>query len=271
MKTVNPEDAPIFIGGASRSGTTLLRVILDSHPRICCGPEFRITPVLMSLWEQFREREEVLEHYQMAGENLRNMYRDLILTLLERLRLQEAKPRLAEKTPDNCLFFQALHEVFPESPIIHVIRDGRDVVASLLAQKWEDINTGEKIAHCHEVEEAANLWVRHVKKGMSLRDHPQGRSRYFEVRYEQLIQEPESILRSLFRFIGENFDNRVLEFHTFDRNLANEPSSTQVNKPINFSSMGRWRRDLDDQQRKIVFEIAGDLLKELGYWDGVEV
>lgn len=242
-----------------------MRVMLDSHPRILCGPEFRITPALLALWDKFKECEGRLEHYQMAGARLQNMYRDLFLTLLERYRLQESKPRIAEKTPDNCLYFQSIHEIFPESPLIHVIRDGRDVVASLLAQKWEDINTGEKTEHCHQVQSAAELWVRHVRKGLSMRSHSSGSSRYFEVRYEQLISEPEAILKSLFSFLGESWDPQVLNYHGFERNLANEPSSEQVNRPLYSNAHGRWRRDLDSDQLKVTMEVAGDLLRELDY------
>ena len=69
---MSKNNSPIFIGGAGRSGTTLLRVILDSHPEICCGPEFRMTPTLALLWENYDSRAHMLAEYGINKEaNLR--------------------------------------------------------------------------------------------------------------------------------------------------------------------------------------------------------
>jgi hypothetical protein len=256
---------PIFIGGASRSGTTLLRVILDSHPQIVAGPEFKITPVLGWLFERCTERTGRLADVGVSREGLAQGFRDFFLELWEPMQSASGKPRLAEKTPDNAQAFGALHEIFPESPMIHVIRDGRDVIASLLSQKWLELGTDKIIEHTRDLEAATKLWVNRVNSGKQLGSHPTGKNRYFEIRYEDIVQTPEVSLKPLFDFLEEPWDPGVLSFHEIGRNLAGEPSADQVVKPLYRSSMGRWTKDLKAEDKPIIKDIAGDLLLQLGY------
>ena len=256
---------PVFIGGASRAGTTLLRVILDSHPQIVSGPEFKITPVLGWLLERCQERGAKLADAGTSKNSVLQGFRSFFLELWEPLHSASGKSRLAEKTPDNCQVFRALHEIFPESPIIHVIRDGRDVIASLLNQEWLEHGTEEIIKHTRDLNAAAHLWVNRVQSGRQLQSHPTGKDRYFEIRYEDIIQNPQESLKSLFDFLEEDWDPSVLDFHKVERNLAGEPSADQVVKPLYASAKGRWESDLKPEDKPLIKEIAGDLLVELGY------
>jgi hypothetical protein len=155
--------------------------------------------------------------------------------------------------------------MFPESPLIHVIRDGRDVVCSLLQMDWVDPATKKRFDYTTDVAAAARYWVDTVEAGRSTADHPTASDLYHEVRYEDLITEPEATLRELFEFIGEPFNPCVLEFHHRKRELAGESSAEQVSQPIHRGSVGRWQRDLDDDECALVEEITGGLLLELGY------
>src|SRR5262245_41788936 len=121
---------PIFIGGAARSGTTLIRVLLDSHPNIACGPEFKLTPLLLQQWREFKAYSRMIPDAQRAPEGVVDeLYQDLIFGMLYPYATRQDKDRIAEKSPNNVLAFADIHALFPESPLIHVIRDGRDVVA----------------------------------------------------------------------------------------------------------------------------------------------
>ena len=85
------------------------------------------------------------------------------------------------------------------------------------------------------------------------------------VQYEELITQPESVLKKLFTFIDEPWDPRVLAFHQQHHDLAGESSASQVVKPLTNTSVGRWKMDLTPEQQKQVKTIAGDTLQALGY------
>jgi hypothetical protein len=105
---VDNQDArpTIFFGGSGRSGTTLLRVILDSHPNIACGPEFKLIPSIANLWgHSVREFFPILEMYGLDKKDVNSAYRHFIEELMAKFKARSNKPRLAEKSPNNIFFF----------------------------------------------------------------------------------------------------------------------------------------------------------------------
>jgi len=146
-----------------------------------------------------------------------------------------------------------------------VIRDGRDVVCSLLQMEWVDPTTGQQLECTTDVAAAARYWVETVQVGRSTAEHPTAAQRYHEVRYEDLVADPEVTLGELFEVVDEPFDPCVLEFHRQPRDLAGESSAGQVARPIHGGAVGRWRRQLSKEEQGIVEEIAGELLRQLGY------
>jgi len=260
------DKSPIFIGGAGRSGTTLLRVILDTHPNIVCGPEFKIIPSILEHWANTSSRfGSVLQSYNLSQEKLRSSYSSFLLNLLGPLLEKSGKQRIAEKTPHNVFYFQHLNQIFPESPLVHLIRDGRDVVCSLLTMNWVDVATGKRVSYTESAAEAARYWVHVVLTGKKAGSMPSAQLKYIELRYEDIVQNPEPTLRGLFTALGEPWNPCVLEFHTKKRNLAGESSASQVSQKLYKSAVGRWKRDLTDEDKCVVKRISGDLLIELGY------
>ena len=89
------------------------------------------------------------------------------------------------------------------------------------------------------------------------------------VNYERLTSEPEAELREVINFLGLPWDDRVLAFHDEDLTIYKTPmghlSADQVNKPINTSSVGRWKRDLTAEEIAQFESIAGPTLARLGY------
>jgi 2-polyprenyl-3-methyl-5-hydroxy-6-metoxy-1,4-benzoquinol methylase/tetratricopeptide (TPR) repeat protein len=127
----------IFIGGAGRSGTTLLRTMLDAHPRLHCGPELKLVPVLSQLRAQWlATMGGALRDAGVTPERLDAGVRSFLEALLTGL--APAGTRLAEKTPHNVMHIDLLSRLFPRARFIHLVRDGRAVVASLLRQDWRD-------------------------------------------------------------------------------------------------------------------------------------
>jgi hypothetical protein len=258
--------SPVFVGVAGRSGTTLLRVILDSHPNIACGPELKVTPALCRLWYDFQTAySPPLREYLLTLHDINAVFAQVIGSLLEKYRQQSGKPRVAEKSPNNVFYFDHLHLMFPDSPLVHVIRDGRDVICSLLTMDWIDPKTRKPLGYTRDARKAAEYWVRAVRAGQAAARHPGLAARYMEIRYEQLVTDPKPTLEQLFDFIKEPWDPAVLQFHKQQRNLAGESSAEQVSQELYTSAVARWERDLKPVDKAAVKEVAGELLRELGY------
>lgn len=264
------DSAPIIVGGCPRSGTTLLRVILDTHPNICCGPESR----LFTHHLDEKHRRALARRFDLDLERIEAQIDEspslchFVDAFFSDYCTDRAKKRWAEKTPRNVLHVGFILKHFPKAKFIHVIRDGRDTAASMRrfsSQKFED---GEHVVkesrRRKSIRKYIRRWVQMTRKGLAHR----GDSRAIEVKYEDLVQDPEANLKKLFGFLGEEWDPGVLEHHKVQdasRDPTKFPRSALANQPIFKSSLGKWRKDFDKEDVRIVKKYAGDLLKELGY------
>jgi hypothetical protein len=262
--------APIFVGGAGRSGTTLLRVILDSHSSIACGPELKVIPSVAYLWAQFQTKyAPFLAEARMNAEDVDRIFRGFIGDLLEPLRRHERKARVAEKSPNNVFYFSHLHRIFPDATFLHMLRDGRDVVASLLTMDWKTPD-GHPVGYTREPRLAARYWADAVIAARSFAHQTQGRSRYREIRYEELVAAPEACLRPLFAYLEEPWEPGVLAYYERQRALGDESSAESVTRPMHRMSVGRWQTQLTLADRAAVKDEIGALLIELRYCDNLD-
>jgi hypothetical protein len=253
------EHDPIFVGGEGRSGTTLLRVMLDAHPAIACGPEshFLQDPRFKEFHHHFRGKWwKRAEGFGYALSDMDDLVRDFVRGWFETYMRRRGKRRWADKTPSTIRDLPYLWELFPTAKFVHMIRDGRDVCCSMLEQKWGP----------DDVDDAAKRWVAAIEAGAV---HRGDVNRYMEIRYEDLVQQPERELRRLCTWIGEDFDPAMLRHEQADHDLAprTESSAHQVEKPLYTSALGRWRRDLAPKDLKRFLKIAGPTLRSLGYPD----
>lgn len=199
-------ESPIFIGGHHRSGTTLMRVMLNRHPHIACGPEGQLLDRT-----SFRDFHRYLEenwipHLRGYGLDERDIDRGVAAFIDEffgRYAADRGKRRWAEKTPKNILHIEYLFRLFPEARFIHMIRDPRDVYCSVVAKahtttpRWLGVTA----------EDTARGWVRRVATGLNWR----GDQRYLEVRYEDLVSYPREVMAHVLLFLMEPWDERILE------------------------------------------------------------
>lgn len=264
-------DNPIFIGGVPRSGTTLLRVILDTHPRIFCGTELRVVQALTALWASADQRAQPLltNAYAVDGEQLRRIFVDLVLSFLKPAWQASGKARVAEKTPFNVLVFPELRRLFPGAALVHVIRDVRDVVASRL-ERDKAMANGSSIDTIALARERAEEWVSTMAIRSKMLMDRRLSCAYFEVRYEDLVCNPHGALEALFTFLGERFDPAVLDFHRIARDVdgSEEWSAESVRRPLFASSCGRWRQSLSIAELAAILQVAQPALEELGYSAG---
>jgi hypothetical protein len=176
--------------------------------------------------------------------------RDFVDRLMTAFLMERGKGRWAEKTPKNTIMTDFLLDLFPDAKIVNIIRDGRDVVASMVdRQIWpvqanhrvQSIRKGTKIT----VENASYYWNANLAFSMNLgQKYPNS---YYEIRYESLVLDPSNEIRALAGFIKEEPDDNMLKY------------------PINANSIGRWKELFSEDDKSVFKENAGQLLIDLGY------
>ena len=268
-----PPERPIFVVGSPRSGTTLLRDLLRAHPRLTFGWETAVVPELYELHgdpadERAARRlaRDLLASVGFArfATGLRpddlahhRTFAALVSDLYAARARREGKPRWGDKTPFYACSIPVLRTIFPDAQVVHLIRDGRDVVASLLRQPW---GPARALA-------AAELWRDTVTAGRSGgRTLPAGA--YVELRYEDLVAEPEHTLSGLCDALGERFDPVMLRPNRLMPEHGRVPAWRAAHAgDVSPKAVGEWRDALDADERAIVAGAAGGLLAELGYDD----
>ena len=260
--------APIVLGGCGRSGTTLFRMILDAHPAICCGPEssiFRRGPLDPDgLAGKFD-----LDPGRVRAAHAAAASRPAFIEAFAALCMERAgKRRFAEKTPRNIRRLDAIFRHFPAARFVHVLRDGRDVACSLRTHprhrvvngELVPLNTWKPIAGC------ARRWRDDIERSRPYWTDP----RFLTLRYEDLVREPRPVLERLMAFVGEPWDDRLLEHAGAGsaspfRDVTTFAQNPEALRPLNAGALSRWERDLEAKDRRIFKRIAGPLLIELGY------
>jgi hypothetical protein len=253
---------PIFVIGSPRSGTTLLRLILDSHAHISCGEE---THFLRDLEAIVGRNWSLVQTYGLDRgwwlSHIRALYADFQSEVLAR----SGKTRWAEKDPTYTLHLPFIEELFPDAVYVHLLRDGHDVVASF-KDRW---------GYASAARAARTEWARYVDSARDLGAHLPD-DRFLELRYEELVTNPESQGQRLFEFLGEPWDASVLDFdaaeHTatdrYEWFTAQRRESGGEQATIYQSRIGTGGSSLDPLLRSLLRRRNGALLRELGYLGG---
>jgi protein-tyrosine sulfotransferase len=261
-------EQPIFIGGAGRSGTTLMRVMLNAHPALCSGPEFKMLNQITALYNTMINPGylEIASAYEWKKEDMTDHYRKFILGFFEKFKASSGAHRLVEKTPHNVLIMKELGEIFPKAKFIHVIRDGRDVCSSLIKMNWIG-GDGKKLWYTNDIKGASMYWTKVVSAGLAIGQHPLVKNRVKIIRYEDLIENTESVLKDLFVFLEEPWHESVLRYHEVKRrNEPLESSTSQVEKAVYKDSKRNWLSVFTEQDATdFLASGAGKLLMQLGY------
>jgi hypothetical protein len=206
------DNTPIFIVGSPRSGTTLLRLALNSHPRIGIPTETEYFP---AVYERFSERrgrwEEAVEFFvaycerrflpplDFTGERAALLalkdpdYERLLSLPLASWAAAQGKARWGEKTPFHIFYAEPIMRLFPAAKLLVMVRDPRAAVASM--NRFGAIGSGTALN--------ARLWRDVYTDGIAAVEHfvPSGQA--LTVRYESLIEDPEGTLRGACSFLGE--------------------------------------------------------------------
>jgi hypothetical protein len=192
----------IFIGGSPRSGTTLVQNILDSHPDVLGGPEFLHLPDILELRRKLKisvdkEWISLICGHADVDARIATLIADLLLPFADR----HGARVLSEKTPENVLVFPDLVDLLPGVKLVHVVRDPRATVASLLDVADRARAMGEAPAPFAASLDAAITQVRRCLES-GFRAAERAPESVFTIVYEQLVAEHERIARELCSFIG---------------------------------------------------------------------
>jgi hypothetical protein len=274
-----PDCNPIFIVGAGRSGTTLLQLMINAHPHIAiCGeihyfdqvleiknhvPSLETLKDLDTFFSLLRTTHD-LQHFpeaelifrtvkqRLAQEHNRTYERFYRYVLEEYAKINGAK-RYGEKTPSNVRYLKQLIQIFPNAQIIHIVRDPRAVVASRLKMPWTADDVVINILK----------WKVDILYG---KEFPKDIASYLELRYEDLVSNPEHQLNRICEFVGEEYDSRMMEYYkTSKKHIKAEPWKEGTYRPVNTIAVEKWRRELSAAQLYIVQKIVGSLMEQFGY------
>jgi hypothetical protein len=266
---------PIFIGGCSRSGTTLLGAMLGAHSECLCVPESQFKIKAYRSFENDRDGGSMMRvldkikkdwRFQLGYEielksvpleKIGSSYSELIKWIVRKYGEKQGKlnPRIwVDHTPSNIRYAATLFELFPESKMIHMVRDGRAIAASVMRLDWGP-NTISKASH---------YWIERLAYGLAAESF-WGEKRVMRVKYEKLVKEPEATLKELCRWLDIDYQKEMANAGGF---VAPEYASGQfalVGKPPDAERINDWEKSLTPRQIEVFERSTRELLRYLGY------
>jgi len=272
---------PFFIVGSGRCGTTLMRAVLQTHPDVNIPPESHAFCGMVRDYRHYGRlpwsvvlrvilsRLEYQRHWDAFELDLGPIYRDVsswdgasrnlaavinAVYVAHRMKHKPTAVRWGDKTPIYASCLSALLGVFPDMRVIHLIRDGRDVAASLFRLGILDLPA------------ASDRWVTPVRAARAFGRRHAGQ--YMEVRYESFVSDPPSVVAEVVSFLDLAYDDRMLRHHETELRLGDvdrHPHMQGVRRAIHRDAVGAWRSELTSEQVADIERRVGGLLEELGY------
>lgn len=270
-----PVPQPIFIGGADRSGTTLLASLIGGDRETICLPKSRFIAEYLpdydpiESWEAQELLERIRNHLDFAAWREHGCTGDIgsiaanipYAEIIGELAIHYAEHvqkgpvrRFIDHSPENVLHFSALNQRFPNAKMIHVVRDGRATAASILPLDWgpNDIRT------------AAYHWVKYTGAGLAAQ-HILGRERCMTVWYEELVSKPIDVMRSVAAFADVPNTDALTNGRGYRVPTADRPHLQMIGRPPESSRVDRWKLLLTARDIQLFEHYTKDFLGSLGY------
>jgi hypothetical protein len=271
--------APVFVLGCPRSGTTVLyHMLLSAGGFAVYRAESQVFNLLVPRFRGMRsaaDRNELLELwlrsklFRVSGLDASDISAkiiaecrcggDFLRIVMQEIARKQGVGRWADCTPEHLLYMEEIKRQIPDAQFIHIIRDGRDVALSYVKQGWSyplpwDRREGLGVAGLY--------WEWIVRKGRE-RGKRLGAS-YQEVRFEELITNPQETLSRIGVFIDHDLDYDRIQHNGIGS--VGEPNSSFADESEGtFNPIARWRKKMSPQQIASFEELVGGFLRELGY------
>jgi hypothetical protein len=278
MSADAPSEDRLFIVGNDRSGTTMLRLVLDRGPEVAVPPESMFltdfadvfeaggpadaaaaAALMRAVWEHPKVRLWELPGPPPAvppGLAPADAYRFIVEAPFAAYAAKHGKPRWADKTPHYVHHVDHLLRVWPHARFVVLVRDGRDVALSLRRMPFGPNNAWA----------AAQWWARGIRAGArAAREHPEA---VLTVRYEDLARRPADEVPRVCAFLGLRYDPDMLALERADRTkiVADQAAwFPTLFDGITTGAVARWEREMSPHDQRIFAALAGAELAELGY------
>lgn len=279
-KNENHEFQKVFVVGCPRSGTTWVQLLLAEHDEVVTAPETHIFSFYLNRLRQHWEREHKRRGVSDQGKaglsrllsqvQFDDLCRSVALTVLNQISAKDpGAATVVEKSPQHATHVRWISSLFPDAHVVHVVRDPRDAVSSILSAS---VSWGKDWAPRHPIE-AARMWKSHVAQARQGRD---AATRYSEVRYEDLKRDPVGQVDRLYRRLGLEasrsecrmaVESCRLERLQQDGQKSDRPVPGE-HSPDGFFRKGQtggWRDDLSSSTVRLVEFICRDPMVGLGY------
>jgi hypothetical protein len=268
---------PFFILGSGRSGTSLLSRMLNQHPNLAVPPESHLYNTFhpwlgyygnlaaeqnranlvadivatgpLRDWSPRLQADEVLAHVH-GGD-----FGAVVDAVMCAWAAKKGKRRWGEKTPQHIRFWRHISADFKGSQVIHVIRDGRDVAISMMKARF-----GPK-----SIYSCARGWREYLEQVEDVKNN-QPTELFFEVSYENMLENTKQTLREVCDFLGEAYAPEMLDYY---RDTTPYPTDVHnqenLAKPVIVDNKQKWRTEMTKDEVRVFEAVAGDALANYGY------
>jgi hypothetical protein len=272
---------PVIIGGCPRSGTTLLRTMLHSHPELAIPRETRFVIEAWQRRKKFGDLSDLTNRHRLARwifkrkkSQARRLGLDpeeavarlvaapptlgsLLATCFLMYAENQDKPRWGDKRPMYAARMTAIWDLFPNAHFFHVVRDPRACIASLRKLGWYEGNIAAMV----------ELWERSLKAVDAWRGKLAA-DQLLDVRYEDLVQDPEATLERVAAFAGLAGDEAALEqmlrYHEV-KEWRSQRYHANLSRPLDESRVAGWRETLELPEIAFIEGATAPLMQKWGY------
>lgn len=281
---------PVFIIGNPRSGTTVFRMMLNANDDLFIPPECGFAAWLYAKYADWNGGEEQLNAFLADLESARKFE-------TWHVDIAELKAYINEKHPETYSevvflvydfyavkrgieyklwgdknnfyldYIDTIDKMYPKSKFLYIVRDGRDVACSYIELYNKNLSSKYAPKLPNQIDVIAKEWADNNKKILDS-FAKLGSDRVFSLRYEDLVIQPESILKNICDFLGLTYSSDMLEF--YNKPSFDEPGEflqwkSKLRMGPNASSMKRYEKSFSEDDLKVFDEQAGDMLKHFGY------